>query len=526
MQRPAAMPGSGPIDRRGLLRLAAAAAVAGWSPRAAWAQPRIADDPFGLGVASGSPDASSVVLWTRLVAPGLEQAATVHWEVAHDERFGRIVRRGQADAVPELAHAVHVEADGLEPDRWYFYRFRVGAWVSPVGRTRTLPAPDAEVRRLRLAYASCNRWEHGWFSAYRHMRADQPDLVLFLGDYIYEYAEAANAVRPTDGVRTRTLQQYRDRHALHKGDADLQAMHRACPWICTWDDHEVHNDYSGGLADGGRRAAAFVERRAAAYQAYYEHMPLRASVLVRALRGLQAGGEMRLYGEHRFGRLAQLCVLDARQYKDRQACTPDGKGGSAVVDPAGCPDWNDPRRSLLGQAQEQWLDTRLARGGATWSVIGQQSLFGQRDLQPGPGRAFWNDGWDGYPQARRRVQAALRRHAPANPVLFGGDVHENWVGHVLADYDRPDSAALGVEFCGTSITSRPSGAKRVAERLAENPHFIHADASQRGYGIADFSPGKLEVALRVVDDVTRRDTGVATQARFVVEAGRSRVERA
>ena len=513
-------------DRRRLLQLAVAGAAAGWMPRAAWAQPRIVDNPFVLGVASGSPDATSVVLWTRLVAPGLDRAATVQWEVAHDERFQRIVRRGQAEAMPELAHSVHVEADGLEADRWYFYRFMTGPWVSSVGRTRTLPAPDAMVRRLRLAYASCNRWEHGWFGAYRHMRAEQPDLVLFLGDYIYEYAQAANAVRPTDGVRTRTLQQYRDRHALHKGDADLQAMHQACPWICTWDDHEVYNDHSGGLADDSRRGAAFIARRAAAYQAYYEHMPLRAAVLVRALAGVQQGGEMRLHGEHRFGRLAQLCVLDARQYKDLQACTPDGKAGSGTVDTATCPQWNDPRRSLLGPAQEQWLDGRLAQAGATWTVLGQQTLFGQRDMQPGPGQAFWNDGWDGYPQARRRLQAALRKHAPANPVLLGGDVHENWVGHVLADYGRPDSAVLGVEFCGTSITSRPGRGRNEAQRLAENPHFIHGDASQRGYGIADFGPRQLEVALRVVDDVTQRDTGVATQARFVVEAGRARVERA
>ncbi|RYY97702.1 MAG: alkaline phosphatase, partial [Comamonadaceae bacterium] len=508
-----------PIDRRQLLRLAVATAAGGWSMRSAWAQARIGDNPFTLGVASGSPDAASVVLWTRLLVPGLDQPATVQWEVAHDEGFARIARRGHAEARPELAHAVHVEADGLEADRGYFYRFMAGPWVSPVGHTRTLPAPDAAVRRLRLAYASCNRWEHGYFGAYRHMRADQPDFVLFLGDYIYEYADAANAVRPTDGVRTRTLEDYRNRYALHRGDPDLQAMHQACPWICTWDDHEVYNDYTGSVPDDPKRGPAFIARRAAAYQAYYEHMPLRASVLVRALGGLQRGGELRLYGEHRFGRLAQLCVLDARQYKDDQACTPDGRAGSASIDPGGCDSWNDPARSMLGAAQERWLDERLARGGAAWSVLGQQSLFGRRDLRRGSARVLWNDGWDGYPQARRRLQAALRKHAPPNPVLLGGDVHENWVGHVLADYERPDSAAIGVEFCGTSITSRPSGADGMPERLADNPHFIHADASQRGYGIAEFSAKRLEVALRVVDDVTRRDTGVATQVQFVVEAG-------
>lgn len=523
----AAMPAPS-MDRRTLLRLAAATAVAGWVPRAAWSQPRIADQPFTLGVASGSPAADSVVLWTRLLAPSLgAQPVTVQWELAHDEAFGRIALRGQADARPELAHAVHVEAAGLEPDRAYFYRFMAGPWTSPVGRTRTLPAPDAAVQRLRLAYASCQRWEHGYFGAYRHMRADDPDFVLFLGDYIYEYPTAAGAVRPTDGQWTLELAQYRDRYALHKGDPDLQAMHQACPWLFTWDDHEVQNDYTAdGPGDAGPAVPDFTARRAAAYQAYYEHTPLRASVLARALAGLQAGGELRLYGEHRFGRLAQLCLLDARQYRGRQACTPGGRPGSVALDPAGCASWDDPARSMLGAAQEGWLDGRLAAGGAAWTLLGQQSLFGQRDLRPGPGQLFWNDGWDGYPEARRRLLASLRRNAPANPVLFGGDVHENWVGHVLADYARPDSASLGVEFCGTSITSRAFQPDRVAERQADNPHFIHADASQRGYGIADFSPRRLEVALRVLDDATRRDPAVATQARFTVEAGRPRVERA
>jgi alkaline phosphatase D len=520
------MTGSARLDRRALLRLAAAGAVAGWLPRAAWSQPRLADDPFALGVASGSPGADSIVLWTRLLAPELAtQVATVRWEIAHDEGFGRIAASGQAQASPELAHSVHVEAGGLEPDRRYFYRFMAGPWTSPVGRTRTLPAPDATMQRLRLAYASCQRWEHGYYGAYRHMRADDPDFVLFLGDYIYEYPGAQDAVRPGGGQLTVSLDQYRARYALHKGDPELQAMHRACPWLFTWDDHEVLNDYTGELP-GGVRGQDFIRRRAAAYQACYEHMPLRASVLVRALQGLQAGGELRLYGEHRFGRLAQLCLLDARQYRARQACTPGGKYGSDVVDPTTCASWNDPARTMLGAAQEQWLDGRLAAGGAAWTLLGQQSLFGQRDLLPGAGERFWNDGWDGYPAARQRLQASLQKHAPANPVLLGGDVHENWVGHVLADYARPDSRSLGVEFCGTSITSRAFQPERVAERHADNPHFLHADASQRGYGIADFSPRRLEVALRVVDDVARADTGIATLARFAVEAGRARVERA
>jgi alkaline phosphatase D len=520
------MPATAP-DRRHLLRLAAATAAAGWLPRSAWSQPRLAENPFALGAASGSPAADSVVLWTRLLAPELAgQRATVRWELADDEGFTRILHRGQAEALPELAHAVHVEARGLAPDRPYFYRFHAGAWSTAVGRTRTLPAANAAMQRLRLAYASCQRWEHGHFGAYRHMREDAPDFVLFLGDYIYEYARAARAVRPTDGQVTVTLQQYRDRYALYKSDPDLQGMHLACPWFFTWDDHEVQNDYAGLEGGDGEPAGAnFAARRAAAYQAYYEHMPLRASVLTQALQGLASGAELRLYAEHRFGTLARVALLDGRQHRDRQPCSPPGRG-SVTRNPQTCETWNDPARSMLGAAQEAWLDERFAQRPSTWNVLGQATLFGQRDFRAGPGRMLWNDGWDGYAQARRRLLGSLRRHEVANAVMLGGDVHENWVGHVKADYDEPASANLGVEFCGTSISSRPFEPERIAQRMADNPHFVHADADRRGYGIAEFTPARLSVRLRTVDDVTRRDTGVRTEAAFTVEAGRAVVERA
>jgi len=516
------------LDRRRLLALAAATAIASGLPRSAWSQPRLADNPFTLGVASGSPAMDSVVLWTRLTAPQpLRQPVTVRWEVAHDEAFTRIARQGQAQAVAELAHAVHVEAAGLEPDRWYFYRFMTGAWTSTTGRTRTLPAADAAVQKLKLAYASCQRWEHGYFSGYRHMRAEQPDAVVFLGDYIYEYPTALGAVRVPDGVWATTLAEYRDRYALYKGDADLQAMHAACPWLSTWDDHEVQNDYAGEQrGEAGPWVKDFAGRRAAAYQAYYEHMPLRASDFARALRSGARGAALRLHTQLRFGRLAQLCLLDTRQYKSPQACTRGGRYGTSPVDPEACSAWTDPARSMLGAQQEQWLDAQLAAKGSTWNVLGQSTIFGQRDLRPGPGRIFWNDAWDGYPASRARLVQALQQHAVSNPVLLGGDIHENWVGHIKADYARPDSANVGVEFCGTSLTSRPNNRDRLAERKADNPHFIHGETEGRGYGIAEFRQDRLQVSLRVVDDVTQRDTKILTQARFVVQAGRPVVERA
>jgi alkaline phosphatase D len=525
---PAAMRVSTALDRRQLLRLAAAASTTLWLPRSAWSQPRIASDPFAAGIASGSPDATSVVLWTRLIATGLPRAPlTVRWEIADDEAFTRIVRSGTAQALPELAHSVHVEAQGLAPDRWYFYRFHAGEWTSAVGRTRTFPLPDAHAAKVRIAYASCQRWEHGFFSAWRHLRADAPDLVLFLGDYIYEYPTAARAVRVPTGGWVTTLAEYRERHALYKSDPDLQAMHEACPWLFTWDDHEVQNDYAGEFeGNAGPAVAEFPRRRAAAYQAWYEHMPVRASVLTRALAGLADGHGLRIHGEQRFGRLARLLLLDGRQYRSRQACTRGGKPGSSTVNPLECPELADPARTLLGPGQEQWLHARLAEGGSTWNVIGQGTLFGPRDLVPGPGQLFWNDSWDGYPAARRRLVQALQDTRASNPVLFGGDVHENWVGHVKADYERPDSANVGVEFCGTSITSRTSAPEHIRNRWIDNPHFVHANGDARGYGLAEFTPARLEVALRVVDDVTNRDAQVATQARFVVEAGSSLLQRA
>ncbi len=520
-------------DRRQLLRLAAASATTLWLPRSAWSQPRFASNPFTLGVASGSPAHDSVVLWTRLIVPGLfgsglgKDAVTVRWEVAHDEQFARIAQSGQAQALAELAHTVHAEVHGLEPDRWYFYRFMAGDAVSPVGRTRTLPAVDAAVARLRLAYASCQRWDHGYFSAYRHMREENLDLVVFLGDYIYEYANAQNAVRVPSGGWVLTLDDYRQRYALHKSEVDLQRMHAACPWLVTWDDHEVQNDYAGThIGQGGPDVVDFAARRAAAYQAFYEHMPLRASVLAQALGGLARGAEMRIHTRVAYGQLASLYLLDARQYKDALVCTPGGRPGSGTVQPEACAAWADPRRSMLGAAQEQWLDGEFARTPAAgWNVIAQQSLLGQRDFKSGPGQAFWNDGWDGYAAARRRLTDSMQKNRLGNPVLLGGDVHENWVGHVKADYADAASASLGVEFCGTSITSRANANPRTAEYLAENPHFVFANAERRGYGVVEFTPTQLTTRLRVLDDATRRDTQVETLATFAVQAGRAVVER-
>jgi alkaline phosphatase D len=502
--------------RRDLLKLAFGAAAVAWVPRAGWAQVRLRSDPFTLGVASGSPTHDSVVLWTRLMGDVPRRPVPVRWEIAHDEQFSRIAQRGEQQALPELAHSVHAEVAGLDADRWYFYRFMSGDAVSAVGRTRTLPAPGAAASRLRLAYASCQRYEHGYFSAYRHMLRENLDAVMFLGDYIYEYPLAASPVRIPPGGWTLTLEDYRERYALHRAEPELQAMHAACPWFVTWDDHEVQNDYAGLVpGDSGPQVADFGARRAAAYQAFYEHMPVRAAAL----------SQIRVHAQHRFGTLANIAVLDTRQFRDAQACSIAGKSGSSTIDPLTCAAWEDPKRTLLGAAQEQWLDGVLEGGGSTWTVVAQQTLFGQRDFQPGPSRMFWNDGWDGYPAARTRLIESLQRNKVANPVFLGGDVHENWVGHVKADYRRAGSDSIGVEFCGTSVTSRSAGNARIAPVLAENPHFVFADSERKGYGVVEFTPARLTTTLRVVDDVRQRDTRIETLASFTVEAGRAKVER-
>ncbi|HMS27935.1 MAG TPA: alkaline phosphatase D family protein [Burkholderiaceae bacterium] len=508
--------------------------------------------PFTLGVASGSPTHDSVVLWTRL--HGAHQTIfsqaqiAVQWEMAHDEAFKQLVQKGSATADAALGHSVHVEVQNLQADRWYFYRFMVGNAVSSVGRTRTFAKAGSMASQLRLAYASCQRWEAGYFTAYYHMLAEQPDAVLFLGDYIYEYpGNPVSAVRIPSSTSSfgfvLTLDDYRARYAQYKTDPDLQAMHAACPWLMTWDDHEVQNDYAGliagdsGAADVFSKPNEFPQRRAAAYQAYYENMPIRASSLVNGLAGLKGkktGSELRIYQRVDVGQLASVYMLDTRQYRDRQACSKEGKFGASQINPDQCGHWLDPKRTLLGLQQEAWLDAQFAKAmqrGQTWNVLAQSTLFGLRDNKPGPEQSFFNDGWDGYPLARKKLTDSLQKHQVTNTVMLGGDVHENWVGYIKADYAQSPAAQrakpIGVEFCGTSITS-PAGSSaiaRTAERLAENPHFVFADAASRGYGILDLTPKQLTTTLRIVDDARKPGTQVSTLAKFEVQAGQVVVER-
>ena len=511
-----------PLGRRRFLALAAQTAAAGTLPRSAWGGRALHHDPFGLGVASGDPTPGGFVLWTRLLGNGgplPPSPVPVRWEVAQDAAFRRIVQHGSTLALPELAHSVHVELADLKPGRWYHYRFHHGAATSRVGQARTAPALHELPAHLRLVFASCQRWEHGYYAAWANVARDAPDLVLFLGDYIYEYASPSD---PTGLARVhalrhaRTLADFRDRYALHKSDPQLQAAHAACPWVVTWDDHEVQNDWVGHTGreeSGDGDSTHFESLRSAGFQAFYEHMPLGSARL--AGPGFAS---LQLHRRLAWGQLAELHVLDGRQYRDRQACRRTEASGAGAVQPAQCEALAQPARSFLGAAQEQWLDTGLAHDaarGARWSVLAQQTLFSPRHY---PSGLQSTDTWDGYPAARERLTASIERHAPGRTVLLGGDIHQNYVCRVPKDARDPDGPVVASEFCGTSISSRSGTTQEKVDAIVRrNPHVLLARCGERGYGLADITPTLWTTQLQAVQDPMRIDSAVDTLARFVVE---------
>jgi alkaline phosphatase D len=511
------------LDAAALAALAAAAPVHAAAPGAY---------PFSLGVASGSPLPDSVILWTRILADPFNAAGErpvalpVRWEVAADEGFRRIVAHGSAVAAPELAHSVHVDVRGLAPGRWYWYRFMLGSAVSPVGRTRTAPAAGAMPASLRLAVASCQHWQFGSYAAHRHIAASNPDLVAFLGDYIYEWG-AFTRDHPPRAVRANesfTLDQYRARYAQYKTDPDLQAAHLAAPWIVAWDDHEVANDYAGERDE--RLAADFPARRAAAYQAFYEHMPLR---LPPARNGRFPG--MKMYQRYDWGQLARFHVLDDRQYRAVEVCAPAGRGGSTSVTPLACPSLRDPRRTMLGAEQEAWLSNGLKNSRARWNVFAQQTLMAQASQVPihGPddGR-FWTDGWDGYPAARARLLDTLASSGAANPVILAGDVHTFYASELRANYVKPASRSnpvLAAEFCGTSVTSSSRPQARTDQIVGMNPHMQYGRSDKRGYMLMEITPTTLATQMMGLDDVRDPQSKVAALATFRVAAGSPKIER-
>lgn len=466
--------------------------------------------PFTLGVASGDPLPTGIVLWTRLAPePTAEDGkggmpdrpVPVHWELAEDEHFRNIVQRGRTEAVPESGHSVHVEVDGLRPGAEYFYRFRVADDVSPTGRTRTAPAPN-QLSDLTLCFASCSHFGHGYFTAYRRMAEDEPGVILHLGDYQYEYPASDDDVRNVLGPETRTLANYRQRHAQYKTDPDLQLAHSVAPWLVVWDDHETENNWADEVPE--QPDPDFNQRRAAALRAYYENMPLRST-------SRPNGIDMQLYRRIRWGKLANFHMLDTRQYRDNQAC------GDGIK--SGCAERFDPERSITGKRQEEWILHGFRNTSARWDVLGQQVFFSRLDLTPGSEGGYNMDAWDGYVANRDRIAHAMANSSVRNGVVFTGDVHRHWAAEIRGSHEHPDSAPAGTEFVTTSITSGGDGSDDTQQDvLDENPH-VKFYKDRRGYVRTRFTADELRVDHRTVDYVTEHGAAAETAATFVVRDG-------
>ncbi|WP_066391433.1 alkaline phosphatase D family protein [Neobacillus mesonae] len=479
------------------------------------ADPTFSDYPFTLGVASGDPLSDGVVLWTRLAPDPLNgggmppHSVPVKWEIATDPYFRSIVGRGTELARPELGHSIHVEVSGLKANHEYFYRFKSGSEISPTGKTKTLPESGEGISQLKFAFVSCQQFEHGYFTAYQHLAKEELDLVFHLGDYIYEYGPneyiaASGNVRTHSGPEIKTLVDYRNRYAQYRSDTHLQAAHAAFPWIVTWDDHEVENNYANIIPEKGQSVEEFIIRRAAAYQAYYEHMPLRKS-------SLPQGADMKIYRQFEYGDLASFFVLDTRQYRDDQA---NGDKSSPQT-----PESLDPKRTLLGTEQEEWLFQRLDNSTKKWNVLAQQIFFAQRNYGTAASPKYSMDAWDGYPAARQHVLDYAKENQLNNLIVLTGDVHASWASNLLEDFNDGNSRVFGAEFVGTSITSGGNGADKRADTdkiLGLNPNIKFFN-DYRGYVRCKVTPDRWQADYRVVPYVSAIGADISTRASFVFE---------
>ena len=512
------------LSRRDLHRMALAAALAPWAAACAFAQGtpvRWQVNPFSLGVASGQPQPTSVVLWTRLLiheadAAQRAQGVPVVCELFADEALRQPVRQWRLNADPSRGHSLHVLADGLQPGRHYWYRFVSGHAVSPVGRTRTSPALNEPVRRLRLALASCQHYEQGHYAAHRHMAAQDLDLVLFVGDYIYESSNKNFKLRSHESGMPFSLDEYRARHAHYKSDPDLQACHAAHPWLMTWDDHEVVNDYANDLDRNFTDPAVFLLRRAAAYQAYFEHMPLRLGP------DPKQPSQMRIHDRMAWGTLADLWTLDCRQHRDHQACPDLMRGGGRVV--MGCDALNDPARSMLGAAQEAWLTAGLTQSQRRWKLLAQSTLMATSGIQTPLGRSTFTDGWDGYPQARTRLLQTILDARLSDVVMLGGDVHTNVAAQLRLQPGDERSPVVASELVTTSVSTRGMSQKIAAQIQRDNPDIRHARSDERGYTLIDARPERLDAQFLTTPHPVLPHAVLGVQGRWTVRQGVAGVE--
>jgi len=483
-------------------------------------RPQFEDYPFKLSVASGDPEPDGVVLWTRLAPLPLDDGGGMpsepietFWEVANDEAFRNIVQKGTAHAIPQLGHSVHVEVTGLKSAHSYFYRFHAGAHTSPVGRTRTAPAEDSMPERVRFAYTSCQNYESGYFNGYPHMVKEDLDLIVHLGDYIYEYGGVNNRPRKHIGAEVESLDEYRTRYAQYRLDRMLAEAHRQFPWLVTWDDHEFDNNYANLVSEeDGISPEKFLARRMNAYQAYYEFMPLRR-------RSFPQGPHMTLYRSCKYGRLANFNVLDTRQYRTDQ---PNGDRQKPMVGKA-----LDPRATMLGEKQENWLMRNLINSSATWNIMAQQVMMAPLNRGKGEDRRYSMDQWPGYEVSRRRLLDFFHQRKIPNPVVLTGDIHVNWVNDLQLDFKDDNSPVVGTEFVGTSMSSGGNGGNRITEyeRAAEQNDFVQYYNSNRGYVSCDITPDTWTTHFRVTPYVDKPGAPLINEASFLLKSGIPGVKR-
>lgn len=514
----------GGLSRRWFLAYGSALAAVPWLGRTAAAaeqNPVFSANPFTLGVASGDPDTNSVVLWTRLAPEPLvpgggmdRRIVSVQWEIADDESFRKVHLSGQELATPQLGHSIHAEVTGLKPATWYWYRFRAGDAISSTGRTRTMPADEDTPDKVRFAVTSCQNYEQGLFTAYEQMAQDEVDMVFHLGDYIYEYEAGRNGkVRTHLGAEINSLDDYRIRHAQYRSDSLLNNMHAQCPWIVTWDDHEFDNNCAGSISEQKEVSTVdFLIRRANAYQAYYEMMPLRRSCLPQ-------GPDMQIYRQLGFGQLANFMVLDTRQYRTDQ---PNDDKKSPLNEAALL-----PTNSLLGQAQRGWLCQNLIESSAIWNVLAQQVMMGMVGFAlDGDELKYSMDQWPGSAYERMQLIKFLADRRVSNPVVLTGDIHSNWANELRIDDRQSDAPIVATELVATSLSSGGNGVDKPKghERLLADNACVKFMNGQRGYILCDVTPKRWQADYITVDQVVQPGGKCSKRATFVIEAGHPKLQ--
>jgi len=475
-------------------------------------------NPFALGVASGRPRADSVVLWTRLIFSGEDRASgtealRVQVDVFADAALKRRVQKTEVVTNEARGYSVHVHLQQLQPSTDYWYRFSQGDATSTVGHTRTAPALNADVQKLRIALTSCQHYEQGQYIAHTEIAKQQLDFVLFMGDYIYESSNPQYAIRKHNGEEPKTLAQYRERYEQYKRDPHLQAAHAAHPWVLMWDDHEVVNDYANDMDRNYTDPQQFLLRRAAAYQAYFEHQPLLLGPDV------NHPANMHLYDQLSWGKLADVWTLDCRQYRSAQACRDPVRGGGRMV--MQCDELNDPARTMLGATQERWLTEGLSQSKRQWKLVAQATQISPTNVPAPVGRSYWNEAWDGYPEARKRLLQTVVDAKLNNVVTLGGDVHCNVAANLRLEPNNPQSPIVASEFVTTSITSRGLGDKPAALIRDSNADLLHFRSDERGYSLITVTPKEVRCDFRTTKFPAGTEAGLKTQATYVVKSGKA-----